>query len=72
MIHYDIPEPALSSDFTIDDIHKIRYWNYERFKDATSQERIDYYASYTQDAIRQLGLTKIKPLDVKSPQAVRI
>jgi len=38
MIH-DIPEPDISPAFTIDDIHKIRAWNYERLKDATPEER---------------------------------
>ena len=42
MIH-NIPEPTLSPNFTIDDIHKIREWNYERLKDATAEERISYY-----------------------------
>jgi hypothetical protein len=28
MIH-DVPKPEISDDFTIDDIHKIRRWNYE-------------------------------------------
>ena len=35
----NIPEPIISPDFTIDDIHKIREWNYERMKDATPEER---------------------------------
>jgi hypothetical protein len=39
MIH-DIPKPDISPNFTIDDIHKIREWNYERLKDATREERI--------------------------------
>jgi hypothetical protein len=39
VIHYDIPEPDISTNFTIDDIHKIREWNYERLKDATLEER---------------------------------
>jgi hypothetical protein len=39
MIHYDIPEPDVSPNFTIDDIHKIREWDYERLKDATLEER---------------------------------
>jgi hypothetical protein len=39
MIHCDIPEPDISPDFTVDDIHKIREWNYERLKDATLEER---------------------------------
>jgi hypothetical protein len=39
MIH-NIPKPEISPDFTIDDIHKIREWNYERLKDATMEERM--------------------------------
>jgi len=39
MIH-DIPKPEISQDFTINDIHRLREWNYERLKDATTQERI--------------------------------
>ncbi|MCL2495062.1 MAG: hypothetical protein FWE98_05335 [Oscillospiraceae bacterium] len=38
MIH-DIPKPEISPAFTIDDIHKIREWHYERLKDATPEER---------------------------------
>ena len=38
MIH-NIPEPEISPKFTINDIHKIRVWNYERLKDATPEER---------------------------------
>jgi broad specificity phosphatase PhoE len=39
MIH-EIPKPEISSNFTIEDIHKIREWNYARLKDATVAERI--------------------------------
>jgi hypothetical protein len=42
MIH-DIPKPKISDKFTIEDIHIIREWNYERFKDATVEERNEYY-----------------------------
>jgi len=42
MIH-NIPKPDTSPDFTIDDIHKIREWNYEKLKDATPDERAEYY-----------------------------
>jgi hypothetical protein len=35
---YDIPEPDISPNFTIEDIHRIREWNYERTKDATPEE----------------------------------
>jgi hypothetical protein len=34
----DLPKPDISPDFTIEDIHKIRAWNYERYKGMTSQE----------------------------------
>ncbi len=36
-------KPVLSSDFTIDDIHKLRVYNYYLTKDMTLQERMDYY-----------------------------
>ncbi|MDR0903087.1 MAG: hypothetical protein LBM59_00455 [Ruminococcus sp.] len=42
MIH-DIPKPEISDKFSIEDIHTIREWNYERFKDATIEERNEYY-----------------------------
>jgi hypothetical protein len=64
MIHYDVPEPKLSSDFTIDDIHKIRYWNYECFKDATIEERMEYYEKQSNKVLELLGLTNIKRLSI--------
>jgi len=39
----NVPKPTISPDFTIEDIHKIREWHYEILKDATPQERADYY-----------------------------
>jgi hypothetical protein len=39
MIH-PIPQPPISPSFTIEDIHAIREWNYQRLKDATAEERI--------------------------------
>ena len=38
MIH-DIPKPDISPAFTVEDIHKIRVWHYERLKDASPEER---------------------------------
>ena len=38
-------KPILSPSFTIDDIHKLREYNYYQTKDMTLQERIDYYNS---------------------------
>lgn len=36
-------KPILSPDFTIEDIHKLREYNYYLTKDMTPQERRDYY-----------------------------
>ena len=36
-------KPVLSPDFTIDDIHKLREYNYYLSKDMSLQERMDYY-----------------------------
>jgi hypothetical protein len=41
MIHYDIPKPVLSPQFTLDDIEKLHEWDYERLKDATVEEQLD-------------------------------
>ncbi len=38
MIH-EIPKPEISPAFTVEDIHKIRDWDYDRLKDATPEER---------------------------------
>ena len=37
--------PILSPDFTIEDIHKLREYNYYQTKDMSRQERIVYYNS---------------------------
>ena len=36
-------KPILSADFTIEDIHKLREYNFEMTKNMTEQERMDYY-----------------------------
>jgi hypothetical protein len=51
MIH-DIPKPVISPEFTIDDIHKIREWNYERLKDATTAERLEEIRQQAEPGIR--------------------
>ena len=38
MMMNDIPKPEISPAFTIEDIHKIREWLYERRKGMTPQE----------------------------------
>ena len=56
MIH-DIPKPDISLAFTIDDIHKIREWHYDRLVDATPEERradTEQRAERTRRAIERL------------------
>lgn len=36
-------KPVLSPNFTIEDIHKLREYNYEMTKNMTDQEKMDYY-----------------------------
>ena len=38
-----VNRPVLSPDFTIEDIHKLREYNYYQTKDMSRQESIDYY-----------------------------
>ena len=41
MMTNNVQKPCISSNFTIDDIHKIREWHYECRKDMDRQEIID-------------------------------
>ena len=53
MIH-EVTKPEISPEFTIDDIHKIRLWHFEMLKDATVQEKLNFYnrgTSTTQNRI---------------------
>ena len=50
----NIPKPALSPDFTVDDIHRIREWHYEQLKDATIEERIAFYRKGSEDVLRMV------------------
>ena len=38
-------KPVLSADFTIDDIHKLREYNYNMTKDMSIQDALAYYNS---------------------------
>lgn len=44
----------ISRDFTIEDIHKIREYNYEMTKGMTTQEKQDYYNEGTRKVQRIL------------------
>jgi hypothetical protein len=53
MIH-NVPMPAISPDFTIEDIHKIHEWNYERLKDTTVQERLEEIRRQAEPGIKAI------------------
>ncbi len=49
----------ISPDFTIDDIRKIREYNYNIIKDMTPQEKRDYYNKYGMVVYKQISYKKI-------------
>ncbi len=53
-------KPVLSPDFTIEDIHKLREYNYYQTKDMTLQERIDYYNSRGLEVHRKIQEHKLQ------------
>ncbi|MDR2491349.1 MAG: hypothetical protein LBD20_08105 [Spirochaetaceae bacterium] len=53
MIH-NIPSPTVSPNFTIDDIHTIREWQYERLKDASIAERLEDIRRQAEPGIRAI------------------
>jgi len=56
MIH-EVPKPKISPAFTVEDIHKIREWDYERLKDATPEEYFSDTEHRLEEALNVLGLT---------------
>ena len=53
-------KPILSDDFTIEDIHKLREYNYEKTKDLTRQEKIDYYNNKGKEFLKKLEQEKMQ------------
>ena len=51
-------KPIISPDFTIEDIHKIREYNYELTKDMTLGEKIEYYNSAGMEAEQEIRRRK--------------
>ena len=45
---------VISTDFTIEDIHKIREQNYERTKDMTVAEKVAYYNNSGKEAEKEI------------------
>lgn len=53
-------KPILSPDFTIEDIHKLREYNYYVTKDMTLQERRDYYTNRGRAFQREIEAGRLK------------
>ena len=53
-------KPVLSPNFTIDDIHKLREYNYFVTKDMTPQERMDYYNEKGRAFQREIEESKLQ------------
>ena len=51
-------KPVLSPDFTIEDIHKIREYNYEVTKNMTVEEKIEYYNNSGMEAEKEIQRRK--------------
>lgn len=47
-------ELKISPDFTIDDIHKVREYNYEMTKDMTEVDRRAYYRKGAEEVERRI------------------
>lgn len=41
----------ISPDFTVDDIHKIREYNYDKTKNMTMEQRRNYYKNLKQSGV---------------------
>ena len=57
MIH-KIPKPELSPLFTVEDIRKVRDYHYEMLKDATPEERRNYYREESAKVQRKMAKLK--------------
>lgn len=54
-------KPFLSPNFTIEDIHKLREYHYERTKNMTDEERMDYYNNRGREVQRKLEKSLDRP-----------
>lgn len=53
-------KPILSPNFTIEDIHKLREYNYYQTKNMTPQEHMDYYNSRGMEVHKEIQLRKLQ------------
>lgn len=50
----------ISDNFTVDDIHKVREYNYEMTREMSGKERSEYYRSQAEEFLRSAGITPKK------------
>ena len=50
----------ISDNFTVDDIHKVREYNYEYTKNMSEEERLNYYKNQAEDFLKSAGITPKK------------
>ena len=55
-------KPVLSPNFTIEDIHKLREYNYYQTKDMSRQERIDYYNTRGIEVHKEIQARKLQKI----------
>ena len=55
----------LSPNFTIEDIHKIREYNYDYTKDMTSKERMNYYNNLGMEVHREIQSRKLQKMGMQ-------
>lgn len=53
-----MPELNISPNFTVEDIHRIREYNYEKTKDMTVEERRNYYKAGADKAKKRMAELK--------------
>ncbi|MCM1180794.1 MAG: hypothetical protein NC347_11090 [Clostridium sp.] len=53
-------KPILSPDFTIEDIHKLREYNYYLTKDMTNQEKMDFYNKRGMEVYKKIQERKLQ------------
>ena len=54
--------PVLSPDFTIEDIHKLREYNYYQTKDMSRQERIDDDNAHGMEVHKEIQARKLQKI----------
>lgn len=57
-------KPTLSPDFTIEDIHKLREYNYYLTKDMTPQERRNFYNERGRAFQREIEVGRLQKINI--------